>query len=434
MKKGHNKLIKLGISGVLILGCCSLIFIDLYVQYNSILFIGNSLIVIIGMIYLMNFFKRYFLNQYLDCCQLSKLVVVYRELLCKRIWSKNIKMHMKILEYCIESGDYSMAKEELSFLDKNYNTLGKKNKEKFMAYAHMASDELTVVEYCFERKDTQEGKAFLKSLNVRSNTYDNICKAYWNMLDRLEKGDVTDLPGIIDYIVKNGGETLYVEKAQKIKTLNDISDADSIEYHKCGVSKGKELGIVFLFFITAIIVLNFVIFNPKGNSVATAYSNYYRIDIKNIHVLQQENLGQREFAIIYDGSEIAYCIFDKTKRNDSDSYVIKKVYKFFKDDKNQKKELSDLNIYNERIDFYQNSSAAAEIETIVIDFYIKEGILSDNSNQCKGYSLYPYISNITVKGGNLSVTPVKVSSDCLYMWTISDVNIGELDYFDFSYY
>lgn len=288
MEKGHNKLIKLGISGVLILGCCSLIFIDLYVQCNLVLFIGNSLIVIIGMIYLLIFLKRYFRNQYLDGCQLSPLAAEY--------------------------------------------------------------------------------------------------------------------------------------------------NAHSIEYHKCGVRKGKELGIVFLFFLTAIIVLNFVIFNPKGNSVATAYSNYYRIDINNIHILQQENLGQKEFAIIYDGSEIAYCIFDKTERNDSDSYVIKKVYKLFKDVKNQKKELSDLNIYNERINFYQNSSAEAEIETIVIDFYIKEGILSDNSNQCKGYSLYPYISNITVKGGNLSVTPVKVASDCLYMWTLSDVNIGELDYFDFSCY
>lgn len=42
------------------------------------------------------------------------------------------------------------------------------------------------------------------------------------------------------------------------------------------------------------------------------------------------------------------------------------------------------------------------------------------------------ILKIEVK--DIMITPVNVSSDCLYMWTISDVNIGELDYFDFSYY
>lgn len=78
----------------------------------------------------------------------------------------------------------------------------------------------------------------------------------------------------------------------------------------------------------------------------------------------------------------------------------------------------DADEYKEMLETENEYAAKEELQTIVVDFYVKNGVVSSDKEQCKGYSLNPYISNIEVEEGNLSVEPVQIGEDLLYMWTL----------------
>lgn len=139
-------------------------------------------------------------------------------------------------------------------------------------------------------------------------------------------------------------------------------------------------------------------------------------NMKDVCVLQEKDLGEKVFAIIYDRKDLAYCIFDKLKIKEEDHYIVRNIYKLpWKSNTNR---LLDADEYKEMMETENEYVAKAELQTIVVEFYVKNGVVSSDKEQCEGYSLNPYISNIEVEEGNLSVEPVRIGEDLLYMWTL----------------
>lgn len=185
---------------------------------------------------------------------------------------------------------------------------------------------------------------------------------------------------------------------------------------KASVNPWKELGIVSLGIVLGIIILNFVIYNPQGDSISSTYAHYYRTNMKDVCVLREKDLGEKVFAIIYDRKDLAYCIFDKIKIREEDHYIVRNIYKLpWKSNTNR---LLDADEYKEMLETENEYAAKAELQTIVVDFYVKNGVVSSDKESCEGYSLNPYISHIEVEEGNLSVEPVQIGEDLLYRWTL----------------
>lgn len=138
--------------------------------------------------------------------------------------------------------------------------------------------------------------------------------------------------------------------------------------------------------------------------------------MKDVCVLREKDLGEKVFAIIYDRKDLAYCIFDKIKIREEDHYIVRNIYKLpWKSNTNR---LLDADEYKEMLETENEYAAKAELQTIVVDFYVKNGVVSFDKESCEGYSLNPYISNIEVEEGNLSVEPVQIGEDLLYRWTL----------------
>lgn len=402
---------------LLFLGCCSLLLIDYCVQSHAILYIADSAIVFAGVLYYSVFLRNYVYNTYLNSCELGKLIVLYKEMKIKKNTHKDILRHMKILEYAIEVGDYATGQNELFFLKSQYNTLYLKDKEMVSAYESMILHHQTLVEYFYERRETPAGKKFYKKLKMRNRigqtTYFKVCFSYWNVLKQLEMKAVVKENLSAEYIMKNGGDTLYVKRTESC-----IRDINNSQYKKDSVNPWKELGIVSLGIVLGIIILNFVIYNPQGDSISSTYAHYYRTNMKDVCVLQEKDLGEKVFAIIYDRKNLAYCIFDKIKIREEDHYIVRNIYILpWKSNTNR---LLDADEYKEMLETENEYAAKAELQTIVVDFYVRNGIVSSDKEQCDGYSLNPYISNIEVEEGNLSVEPVQIGEDLLYRWTLGN--------------
>lgn len=400
---------------LLFLGCCSLLLIDYCVQSHAILYIADSAIVFAGGLYYSVFLRNYVYNTYLNSCELGKLIVLYKEMKIKKNTHKDILRHMKILEYAIEVGDYATGQNELFFLKSQYNTLYLKDKEMVSAYESMILHHQTLVEFFYERRETPAGKKFYKKLKMRNRigqtTYFKVCFSYWNVLKQLEMKVVVKENLSAEYIMKNGGDTLYVKR-----TENYIRDINNSRYKKYSVNPWKELGIASLGIVLGIIILNFVIYNPQGDSISSTYAHYYRTNMKDACVLREKDLGEKVFAIIYDRKDLAYCIFDKIKIREEDHYIVRNIYKLpWKSNTNR---LLDADEYKEMLETENEYAAKAELQTIVVDFYVKNGVVSSDKESCEGYSLNPYISNIEVEEGNLSVEPVQIGEDLLYRWTL----------------
>lgn len=402
---------------LLFLGCCSLLLIDYCVQSHAILYIADSAIVFAGGLYYSVFLRNYVYNTYLNSCKLGKLIVLYKEMKVKKNTHKDILRHMKILEYAIEVGDYATGQNELFFLKSQYNTLYLKDKEMVSAYESMILHHQTLVEYFYERRETPAGKKFYKKLKMRNRigqtTYFKVCFSYWNVLKQLEMKAVVKENLSAEYIMKNGGDTLYVKRTESC-----IRDINNSQYKKDSVNPWKELGIVSLGIVLGIIILNFVIYNPQGDSISSTYAHYYRTNMKDVNVLREKDLGEKVFAIIYDRKDLAYCIFDKIKIREQDHYIVRNIYKLpWKSNTNR---LLDADEYKEMLETENEYAAKAELQTIVVDFYVRNGVVSSDKEPCEGYSLNPYISNIEVEEGNLSVEPVQIGEDLLYRWTLGN--------------
>ena len=402
---------------LLFLGCCALLLIDYCVQSHAILYIADSAIVFAGVLYYSVFLRNYVYNTYLNSCELGKLIVLYKEMKIKKNTHKDILRHMKILEYAIEVGDYATGQNELFFLKSQYNTLYLKDKEMVSAYESMILHHQTLVEYFYERRETPAGKKFYKKLKMRNRigqtTYFKVCFSYWNVLKQLEMKAVVKENLSAEYIMKNGGDTLYVKRTESC-----IRDINNSQYKKASVNPWKELGIVSLGIVLGIIILNFVIYNPQGDSISSTYAHYYRTNMKDVCVLQEKDLGEKVFAIIYDRKDLAYCIFDKIKIREEDHYIVRNIYKLpWKSNTNR---LLDADEYKEMLETENEYAAKAELQTIVVDFYVRNGVVSSDKEPCEGYSLNPYISNIEVEEGNLSVEPVQIGEDLLYRWTLGN--------------
>lgn len=402
---------------LLFLGCCSLLLIDYCVQSHVILYIADSAIVFAGVLYYSVFLRNYVYNTYLNSCELDKLIVLYKEMKVKKNTHKDILRHMKILEYAIEVGDYATGQNELIFLKSQYNTLYLKDKEMVSAYESMILHHQTLVEYFYERRETPAGKKFYKKLKMRNRigqtTYFKVCFSYWNVLKQLEMKNVVKADPFMEYIMGNGGDTLYVKRTESC-----IRDINNSQYKKDSVNPWKELGIVSLGIVLGIIILNFVIYNPQGDSISSTYAHYYRTNMKDVCVLREKDLGEKVFAIIYDRKDLAYCIFDKIKIREEDHYIVRNIYKLpWKSNTNR---LLDADEYKEMLETENEYAAKAELQTIVVDFYVRNGVVSFDKEQCEGYSLNPYISHIEVEEGNLSVEPVQIGEDLLYRWTLGN--------------
>lgn len=402
---------------LLFLGCCSLLLIDYCVQSHAILYIADSAIVFAGVLYYSVFLRNYVYNTYLNSCELGKLIVLYKEMKIKKNTHKDILRHMKILEYAIEVGDYATGQNELFFLKSQYNTLYLKDKEMVSAYESMILHYQTLVEYFYERRETPAGKKFYKKLKMRNRigqtTYFKVCFSYWNVLKQLEMKAVVKEKLSAEYIMKNGGDTLYVKRTESC-----IRDINNSQYKKASVNPWKELGIVSLGIVLGIIILNFVIYNPQGDSISSTYAHYYRTNMKDVCVLREKDLGEKVFAIIYDRKDLAYCIFDKIKIREEDHYIVRNIYKLpWKSNTNR---LLDADEYKEMLETENEYAAKAELQTIVVDFYVRNGVVSSDKEPCEGYSLNPYISHIEVEEGNLSVEPVQIGEDLLYRWTLGN--------------
>lgn len=386
---------------LLFLGCCSLLLIDYCVQSHAILYIADSAIVFAGVLYYSVFLRNYVYNTYLNSCELGKLIVLYKEMKVKKNTRKDILRHIKILEYAIEVGDYSTGQNELIFLKSQYNTLYLKDKEMVSAYESMILHHQTLVEYFYERREMPAGEKFYKKLKMRNRigqtTYFKVCFSYWNVLKQLEMKAVVKEGPFTEYIMGNGGDTLYVKRTESC-----IRDSNGSRYKKDSVNQWKELGIVSLGIVLGIIILNFVIYNPQGDSISSTYAHYYRINMKDVNVLQEKDLGEKVFAIIYDRKDLAYCIFDKLKIKEEDHYIVRNIYKLpWKSNTNR---LLDADEYKEMLETENEYAAKAELQTIVVDFYVKNGVVSSDKEQCEGYSLNPYISNIEIEEGNFCIT------------------------------
>ena len=386
-------------------------------QSHAILYIADSAIVFAGVLYYSVFLRNYVYNTYLNSCELGKLIVLYKEMKIKKNTHKDILRHMKILEYAIEVGDYATGQNELFFLKSQYNTLYLKDKEMVSAYESMILHHQTLVEYFYERRETPAGKKFYKKLKMRNRigqtTYFKVCFSYWNVLKQLEMKAVVKENLSAEYIMKNGGDTLYVKRTESC-----IRDINNSQYKKDSVNPWKELGIVSLGIVLGIIILNFVIYNPQGDSISSTYAHYYRTNMKDVNVLQEKDLGEKVFAIIYDRKDLAYCIFDKIKIREEDHYIVRNIYKLpWKSNTNR---LLDADEYKEMLETENEYAAKAELQTIVVDFYVRNGVVSSDKEPCEGYSLNPYISNIEVEEGNLSVEPVQIGEDLLYRWTLGN--------------
>lgn len=283
------------------------------------------------------------------------------------------------------------------------------------AYESMILHHQTLVEYFYERRETPAGKKFYKKLKMRNRigqtTYFKVCFSYWNVLKQLEMKNVVKADPFMEYIMENEGDTLYVKRTESC-----IRDINNSQYKKASVNPWKELGIVSLGIVLGIIILNFVIYNPQGDSISSTYAHYYRTNMKDVCVLQEKDLGEKVFAIIYDRKDLAYCIFDKIKIREEDHYIVRNIYKLpWKSNTNR---LLDADEYKEMLETENEYAAKAELQTIVVDFYVKNGVVSSDKESCEGYSLNPYISNIEVEEGNLSVEPVQIGEDLLYRWTL----------------
>ena len=386
-------------------------------QSHAILYIADSAIVFAGVLYYSVFLRNYVYNTYLNSCELGKLIVLYKEMKIKKNTHKDILRHMKILEYAIEVGDYATGQNELFFLKSQNNTLYLKDKEMVSAYESMILHHQTLVEYFYERRETPAGKKFYKKLKMRNRigqtTYFKVCFSYWNFLKQLEMKAVVKENLSAEYIMKNGGDTLYVKRTESC-----IRDINNSQYKKDSVNPWKELGIVSLGIVLGIIILNFVIYNPQGDSISSTYAHYYRTNMKDVNVLQEKDLGEKVFAIIYDRKDLAYCIFDKIKIREEDHYIVRNIYKLpWKSNTNR---LLDADEYKEMLETENEYAAKAELQTIVVDFYVRNGVVSSDKEPCEGYSLNPYISNIEVEEGNLSVEPVQIGEDLLYRWTLGN--------------
>lgn len=400
---------------LLFLGCCTLLLIDYCVQSHAILYIADSAIVFAGGLYYSVFLRNYVYNTYLNSCELGKLIVLYKEMKVKKNTHKDILRHMKILEYAIEVGDYATGQNELIFLKSPYNALYLRDKEMVSAYESMILHHQTLVEYFYERRETPAGKKFYKKLKMRNRigqtTYFKVCFSYWNVLKQLEMKNVVKADLFMEYIMGNGGDTLYVKRTESY-----IRDINNSQYKKDSVNPWKELGIVSLGIVLGIIILNFVIYNPLGDSISSTYAHYYRTNMKDVCVLREKDLGEKVFAIIYDRKDLAYCIFDKIKIREEDHYIVRNIYKLpWKSNTNR---LLDADEYKEMLETENEYAAKAELQTIVVDFYVRNGVVSSDKEPCEGYSLNPYISNIEVEEGNLSVEPVQIGEDLLYMWIL----------------
>lgn len=384
-------------------------------QSHAILYIADSAIVFVGVLYYSVFLRNYVYNTYLNSCEFGKLIVLYKEMKVKKNTHKDILRCIKILEYAIEVGDYSTGQNELIFLKSQYNTLYLKDKEMISAYESMILHHQTLVEYFYERRETSAGKKFYKKLKMRNiigqTTYFKVCFSYWNVLKQLEMKAVVKADPFTEYIMGNGGDTLYVKRTESC-----IRDSNDSQYKKASVNQWKELGIVSLGIVLGIIILNFVIYNPQGDSISSTYAHYYRTNMKDVNVLQEKDLGEKVFAIIYDRKDLAYCIFDKLKIKEEDHYIVRNIYKL--PWKNNTNRLLDADEYKEMLETENEYAAKEELQTIVVDFYVKDGVVSSDKEQCEGYSLNPYISHIEVEEGNLSVEPVQIGEDLLYMWTL----------------
>jgi len=368
-----------------------------------------------GGLYYSVFFRNYVYNTYLNSCELGKLIVLYKEMKVKKNTHKDILRHMKILEYAIEVGDYATGQNELIFLKSPYNALYLRDKEMVSAYESMILHHQTLVEYFYERRETPAGKKFCKKLKMRNRigqtTYFKVCFSYWNVLKQLEMKNVVKADPFMEYIMGNGGDTLYVKRTESY-----IRDSNGSRYKKDSVNPWKELGIVSLGIVLGIIILNFVIYNPQGDSISSTYAHYYRTNMKDVCVLREKDLGEKVFAIIYDRKDLAYCIFDKIKIREEDHYIVRNIYKLpWKSNTNR---LLDADEYKEMLETENEYAAKAELQTIVVDFYVRNGVVSSDKEPCEGYSLNPYISNIEVEEGNLSVEPVQIGVDLLYMWIL----------------
>ena len=472
MKK--QKMIKenKGIYGTI---CVCIIILFVYmmkIHNNEIWRLLGDTVLIIGLVYcVIQLFIAWMSYIVWERCRFVPYLKLLKFLKKFKVNNENVNIHFALLKTYIILGMYSEAEKEIREVDNLRDHLSKMQKIELKIYELnylrateqegfeneiqeslqlLQETELKSVEigesfqrviYLHQYMNQQDWNAVINILQeFHENTvYEQVEKAYWLGMCYLKTGKYNQAIEELAFVKKYGGDTKYVFLAtEKMKDvpLKDITCEKKTEKNnkqKLHLIKYSALSILCF---VGLVYINLLPCKVVGNTIVEAYSENYNVNVEDVEILYQEELGKSELAILEDQKYITYMLSERNITEGKSNYKISRVYRVSKNELVPDISKSTTKIAEMAGDAEFNSKATAsqEVYQVIDQFYKKEDIFYTDTFSCIGISYYANVEDIEIEGERVDIIKtITISGENAYIWKVDHIDLENVNYLDFSF-
>lgn len=225
---------------------------------------------------------------------------------------------------------------------------------------------------------------------------------------------------------KYGGNSKYVKLANEL--MEQIPEKNLYDNNIAGESKKRERNfykmVAIILAVCGLLIMIWLGANRyflRGESIEEAYSKKYFCPQDELVVIYQKEIDNYEMAILYDGEDVAYCLFEETD----------KYYKLIQSNRVSLDYLRRSN-FPEVKEGEEDFFLGCDIRDVIIRFYKKHDIFYREDAEYVGICFYPLDENIKIDDDTFYIQQldrvIYINDVPVYFWSLENVDIKNISF------
>lgn len=223
-----------------------------------------------------------------------------------------------------------------------------------------------------------------------------------------------------------GGNSKYVKLANEL--MEQIPEKNLYDNNIAGQSKKYERNfykmVTIIFAVCGLLIMIWLGANRyflRSESIEEAYSKKYFCPQDELVVIYQKEIDNYEMAILYDGEDVAYCLFEET-----DKYY--KLIQSYRVSLDYLRRSNFPEVKEGEEDFFLE----CDIRDVIILFYKKHDIFYREDAEYVGICFYPLDENMKIDDDPVNIQQldriIYINDVPVYFWSLENVDIKNISF------
>lgn len=438
-----------------------------YLISNNIIRLGLNIFMLIAISYcIIKLLGEWISWQVNMQCEFTEYLNMLQKMTKTMLYKNDAKIHLALLKAYLIMGMYDEASTKLNDFEKYDFKLSDLQKMilqilhiSYLRQTHSSSfsEELDKGFAVLGNVNSKDNERFQKSLllqkhlqeekwediikiqqeTIVQSTLEQVESAYLLGLCYFNLGVAKEADRELEFVVKYGGDTKYVSLANRMLGKTSANNKDEKRLIKNNNKKKRVLKYVFIGIMCIVLFILINFFKRYGNSISEVYcKEYYIIREDDIQIIYEQEIDNYELVILSDGNNIAYGLYEKDVTNTENCYSLYYSYRVSikKLISNYLNSITAIDKWTESENTKLEFLAQQEIWELIKDFYkkiYKKGVFDETTSYCVGISFNEYVKDIEISNQVVDIQDfIEIDEDQAFIWSIRDVNLKTIDFFD----